>query len=193
MDPIACRLVLASASPRRAHLMREAGLKFEVVAAGIAEPKLPHLSPRELALWLARQKAVHVASQRPRALVVAADTVVALGNEIFGKPGTLRDAARMLERLSGRSHLVHTGVWIEGRAAGCAQGFTDTSEVVFRKLGRTQIGEYLASIHPLDKAGGYAAQEEGQKIIRRIRGSRSNVIGLPMEKLLPALQDVMRC
>lgn len=184
------KLVLASASPRRAELLRRAGLEFEVAPSRIEEREVPHLSPAELSLWLAKQKAEDVARQRPDAVVLAADTVVALGRRVFGKPGSEPEAVAMLKALSGRSHWVHTGVWIVSVKGGLRRGFVASSEVIFHRLSQARIARYLSEVNPLDKAGGYAAQQDGQRIIREIRGSRSNVVGLPMEKTLEMLRAV---
>jgi septum formation protein len=181
------RLILASASPRRRWLLRRHGWQVTVQPAGIDEVAPAHLAPGEMAMLNALRKARAVAARHPGVLVLAADTVVVLGTRVMGKPRDLREARRMLRALAGRTHHVFTGVWIEHRARGIARGFVEVSHVSFRQLSSVEIERYVLLVDPLDKAGGYAAQEDPMQIIQAIAGSRSNVIGLPMERLEAAL------
>jgi septum formation protein len=128
-----------------------------------------------------------VARAHPDAVVLAADTLVALEHEIIGKPRHRKEAARILQRLSGREHFVVSGVFIAHLSAGRSETFSVISGVLFKKLSDATIRDYLKRIEPLDKAGAYAAQSEGATVIARIVGSRTNVIGLPMEKTRTAL------
>lgn len=181
------RLILASASPRRRRLLGEAGYAFKVVAPTVDELSPCALTVREITCWNALRKGLAVARAHPDAVVLAADTLVALGREIIGKPADPADARRILTRLSGRQHTVSTGVFLGHLASGRSETFAVVSRVVFKKWSGRQIDAYLRQIEPLDKAGAYAAQGRGRTIVARIVGSRSNVIGLPLEKIRPAL------
>lgn len=187
MKPTAPRLLLASASPRRRRLLGEAGYRFEVVAPEIEELAPSSLTVREITCWNALRKGLAVARRHPDAVVLAADTLVALEGKIIGKPVDLADARQILARLSGRSHLVATGVFLGRLTRGRTETFAVISTVSFRRWNRPRIDRYLREIDPLDKAGAYAAQGQGRAIVARIAGSRSNVIGLPLEELRPAL------
>jgi septum formation protein len=181
-------LILASASPRRSELLRELGVTFTVHASHAPELDPDHLSPAETARINACRKARAVAKQFPDALVLGADTVVSLGAEQFAKPADLADAERMLCRLQGRTHLVVTGVCLLQLRPRREALFAVATAVTFRRLQARQIRRYLRRIRPLDKAGGYAIQEEGDQVVRGIRGSYSNVVGLPVERLREVLQ-----
>ena len=187
MSAAAPRLILASASPRRRRLLAQAGFAFEVIAPAVAEVSPRELTIREITSWNALRKGLAVARADPHAVVLAADTLVALEREVIGKPVDLADARRILARLSGRTHTVVSAVFLGHRASAHTETFAVASRVVFKKWGRRQIEDYLGRINPLDKAGAYAAQGRGGAIVRRIIGSRSNVIGLPLEKIRPAL------
>jgi septum formation protein len=182
------RLVLASASPRRGQLLADAGYEFEVVAPAVAEVQTGNLTLREVTSFNALRKGLAVARAHPDWVVLAADTLVALDGRLIGKPADRADAARLLRLLSGRTHLVASGVFIGHLHLGRSIAFSVLSRVVFKKLSDRMIDEYLATIDPLDKAGGYAAQGTGRAIIARLIGSRSNVIGLPLEKTRAALK-----
>src|SRR2546423_4446912 len=182
------RFVLASGSPRRLELLRDAGYEFEVVSPRIEEVSHDWLTICELTIWNAARKAAAVSEMSPNAVVLAADTLVAIDGEILGKPGDTNEAVRMLRRLSARSHEVWTGVRITHAARARSQSFHEMSRVYFRNLDERAIRNYLAKIDPFDKAGGYAAQGHGRDIIERIDGSYSNVVGLPMEKTAFALR-----
>lgn len=178
------KLILASASPRRRDLLDEAGIPFEVRKPRVRERtanSLSNVSPRVLAIHNAVLKASAVARKFPNRWVLGADTIVVFQGEIFGKPSNMMEARRMLERLVGQEHRVVTGVCLSrGKQR---KTFAVTSWVRFKRLTPSGIREYLRRIHPLDKAGAYAAQECADRIIQRVRGSFSNVVGLPMERL----------
>ena len=176
-------LILASASPRRAELLRELGVEFQALPGHAAEAEDDFLSPHELCQLNAYRKARVIAKKFPDALVLGADTEVCLGAEIFGKPADLAEAARMIERLQGRTHEVVTGVCLIHLRAHRQKLFTVATSVSFRSLDAAQIRDYLAMINPLDKAGAYAIQEHGTMIVEKIDGSFSNVVGLPLERL----------
>jgi nucleoside triphosphate pyrophosphatase len=179
---VAPTLVLASGSPRRCELLSAAGYHFDITKPDVRERGDQHLSPRELTGWNALAKGLAVARARPHQVILAADTLVALHDEIIGKPADFADAIRILQRLAGRKHHVYSSVFIGHLAARRVQLISEISEVRFRRLTDQQICDYLRKIDPLDKAGAYAAQGHGAEIIARIDGSYSNVVGLPMEQ-----------
>jgi septum formation protein len=181
-------LVLASASPRRRQLLADRGYDFEVVAPVAKELHSEKLTPREATCYNALRKGLIVARAHPGRVVLGADTLVALNQQLIGKPADRAEAARLLRLLSGRMHFVVSSVFIVHLHRGKSLAFSVLSRVVFKKLSDRLIEEYLASIDPLDKAGGYAAQGTGRAIIARIIGSRSNVIGLPLEETVAALE-----
>jgi septum formation protein len=182
-------LILASASPRRAELLRQLELEFEVMPGDAKEVFDEQLSPLELCQLNAHRKARTVAKKIPDALVLGADTLVFLGLEIFGKPDNLADARRMLAQLQGRTHQVVTGVSLIHLRAHRERLFAASTDVTFRPLTAEQISDYLSKIDPLDKAGAYAVQEHGDKIVAEISGSYSNVVGLPVERLQEELKS----
>jgi septum formation protein len=181
------RLVLGSTSPRRRELLGDAGYEFDVVASPAPEIMSGPLTVREMAAWNALRKGWAVARLRPRAVVLAADTLVALEDEIIGKPRDLDHAFEILRRLSGRAHLVCTAVFICDASTGRSRSLHEISQVTFKKLSEATIRDYFSKIDPLDKAGAYAAQGHGREIIERIEGSFTNVVGLPMEQTADAL------
>jgi septum formation protein len=181
-----CRLVLASASPRRRELLEEAGLEFEVVVSPAVEVHEEGLGVAGLCERNAAAKAVAVAAERPAAVVVGADTLVWLDGEPLGKPRDLAEARAMLRKLSGRTHVVCTGVCVIG--AGRRECFHELTEVVFRDLDEATIGRYFARVDPLDKAGAYAVQEHGEMVVAEVRGDFSNVVGLPLGRVVGVLR-----
>jgi septum formation protein len=182
-------LILASASPRRRRLLLEHGYNFRVAPTEVAEINPAHLSPGEITLFNARAKAHAVARHQPRAIVLGVDTVVAFEGEVLGKPANMDAAFAMVKRLSGRTHDVYSGVWLRHEGSGRERGFIDVTRVHFRALDDAKLRAYLARIGPLDKAGAYAAQEDRGELIESFEGSFTNVIGLPMEPLVKALQE----
>jgi len=183
-------VVLASGSPRRLHLLKEAGYHVEVDISGAEEIEDHSLTPDNLALKNAQLKWRVIAARRPGDLILAADTVVWLGGRFYGKPSNLAEARQMLASLVGRTHEVVTGV-VVGRLSGCVE-FAEHSMVTFHDLNAVSIERYLEIINPLDKAGGYAAQDDDGRLIAKIEGSLSNVIGLPMERLAEVLRGDQR-
>ena len=182
------RLILASGSPRRRQLLDEAGYEFDVVLPLVAEVSDAWLTIREATACNAMRKALEVAQSAPGAVVLGADTLVALDGRVIGKPADLASAAKLLRRLSGRSHEVWTSVFVCHPASGQTHSFQEVSQVRFRRLNHRAIAKYLAKVDPLDKAGAYAAQGHGVEIIERIEGSYSNVVGLPMEETARVLR-----
>jgi septum formation protein len=177
-------LVLASASPRRQELLRNAGIEFTVQAADIPEIPLPNEPPRKFAERMAREKALAVFRARTSGLVLGADTIVVVDAQILGKPRDQADAARMLRLLSGRTHEVVTGVCLAGPQQGLETFFADvrseTTAVTFTALSDADIQFYISTGEPMDKAGAYAIQGIASRWITRIEGDYSNVVGLPV-------------
>jgi septum formation protein len=172
---------LASASPRRSELLRQIGVQFEVRPAAISEEPLPGETPEEYVSRLAKAKACAVAAalrESEQAPVLAADTAVVLGREILGKPADAAEAARMLERLSGRSHRVLTAVALD--CAGEVESLCSDSEVRFRATTAAERVAYCATGEPLDKAGGYGIQGRAAVFVESLQGSYSGVVGLPL-------------
>jgi septum formation protein len=176
-------LILASASPRRAELLKLLRVKFRIIPSDATEVVHEHLTPLEICQLNAHRKARAVAKRIPDALVIGADTLVFLDNKILGKPRNRADARRMLARLQGRTHQVVTGVSLIQLRTHRERVFAISTDVLFHPLDAGQIRDYLSRINPLDKAGAYAIQESGEKIISEISGSYSNVVGLPVERL----------
>lgn len=177
------KLVLASASPRRARLLSEAGIEFAVEPSDIEEIFDEGLTATENAAKVAVEKAESVAGPAPDALVLAADTVVVLDGEIIGKPADTAAARAMLARLAGREHEVITGVALVDATRELVWSGTASSRVRFREIPAEDIAAYVATGEPMDKAGAYAIQGGAAKWIEGYEGSLTNIIGLPMELL----------
>ena len=177
-------LVLASTSPRRVQLLTGHGYAFRVEPTPVEESAAVYLTVRELVLLNAGRKcAARAARERADAVVIGVDTLVSLEGAALGKPADRQEAAAMLGRLSGRAHQVYSGVCLTHARTGRIVCFVEETRVTFRPLNAGEIEEYHRLINPLDKAGGYAAQEHGERVIARYEGSWSNVMGLPMETL----------
>ncbi len=182
-------LILASESPRRAELLRQLGLDFKVMVSTASEIHHEQLTAREIAQINAYRKARTVAKKYPDALVLGADTVVHINSLMFGKPKSLENAYGMLEQLQGRTHEVVTAVCLLNLRHHRQRIFTDSTQVTFHKLDAVKIRRYLTKVNPLDKAGAYAIQEQGDLLVERIAGSYTNVVGLPIEKLRAQLAE----
>jgi septum formation protein len=186
-------VVLASSSPRRRRLLRELGVGFSVRRPDVDERPLPGELPgphvRRLALAKARAVARGLPPRCGEQWVVGADTVVVLEGTILGKPRGARDAAGMLERLSGRTHEVLTGVALVPAAGGRARTAVVRSRVEMKPFDEATIRRYVAGGEPLDKAGAYAVQGRGRHLVARVSGSLTNVIGLPLERLRSMLAE----
>jgi septum formation protein len=176
-------LILASASPRRSELLRQLGVEFKVVPSDAPEIHNEQMTAREVSQINAYRKARAVAKKYPDALVLGADTLVYLDTTMFGKPANLEDAYQMLDKLQGKTHLVVTGICLLNLRQHRQRVFAETTEVTFQKLDGVKIRRYLSKVNPLDKAGAYAIQEEGDLIVEKIAGSYSNVVGLPVERM----------
>ena len=180
-------LVLASSSPRRREFLKQLGLPFRVVAPRIEEQPEKGEDPWHFARRLAVDKARDVTSRlRGRKIVIAADTIVVLGKRILGKPKSAADARRILRLLSGHRHEVISGLCVMSWTKSAS--FAVSTDVEFKKLTREEIEFYIASGEPMDKAGAYAIQGIGSFMIRAIRGSYTNVVGLPLAELLDLLE-----
>jgi len=181
-------IILASASPRRSELLRQIGVEFSVVTSDTPEIHDGELTAREIAQVNAYRKARNVAKKHPDALVLGADTLVFIETLLLGKPGSLEHAYQMLEQLQGRTHEVVTAVCLLNLRNHRQRIFTEVTNVTFRPLDAVKIRRYLTKVNPLDKAGAYAIQEEGDLIVEKIAGSYTNVVGLPVERLQAELQ-----
>lgn len=180
-------LVLASASPRRQELLRKAGIPFEVQPAHIAEALRPGEQAKEFAERLAWEKALAIAKQRPQDIVLGADTVVVIDNQILSKPDSPADAAGMLRMLSGRRHQVITGVCVV--VDGKSNVASETTTVTMSEISEKEIADYVATGEPMDKAGAYAIQGIASRWIPRIEGDYSNVVGLPVALVWRMLRE----
>jgi septum formation protein len=180
-------IILASASPRRSALLREAGPVFasiQIITSQVEEGNDP--------LENAMRKAEAVAQMNPRALVIGADTVIRFEGGTIGKPADLEDAKRILAMLSGRTHDVATGVCVRCVEADILVRFEEVTHVTFRPLTSKVIDKYVQDVNVLDKAGAYAIQEHGEDIIETIDGSLTNVIGLPVERLKETFEYLLK-
>lgn len=180
-------IILASASPRRREICDLLGLEYTVEPATTEPAVSTALPPEEAVLRVARGKAEEVAAQHKNAVVLGADTVVAVDNDLLGKPHDEAEAAAMLRRLSGRKHRVITAVWVcDGKRS---EGFCDSTEVEFLPMSETEIAAYVQSGEPMDKAGAYAVQGMGMRYIRGIHGDFYTVMGLPGGRLYAFLKN----
>jgi septum formation protein len=184
------KIILASASPRRAEILRQAGISFSVLSSAIDETPYPRETPEALVLRLAGAKAELVAARSlGPAFVVAADTVVVADGQILGKPRSTEDARHILQILSGRTHTVLTGVSLIRLPDAERRQFVESTQVTFSTLSAEEISDYLNSGEPFDKAGAYAIQGIAARFIPRIEGCYYNVMGLPLAHLLMHLRD----
>ncbi|MBX3747832.1 MAG: septum formation protein Maf [Verrucomicrobiae bacterium] len=183
-------MILASASPRRQELLARLGVRFRVVTSSVREIGAGVLAPHEVCLANAGAKAMAVARRHPGALVLGADTEVAMGVRVFGKPRNRREAVAFLTELAGRTHQVITGVCLVCLDRHVRLSFAETTHVTFHPLTARQVNAYVRETDPLDKAGAYAIQDRGEWIVEGIEGSLSNVIGLPLGALREALRQL---
>lgn len=183
------RLVLASTSPRRADLLREAGIEFDVVKMDVEEAHDASLSPEALTVENARRKAVAGSCLRPGELVLGADTLVYVDGDPLAKPADLEEGLSMVRRLSSRTHEVATGV-VLARDGLVVEAFHVITHVTFKSLSDETIRDYHTKVNPLDKAGGYGIQAHTDMLLERMDGSFTNVVGLPVERLLEVLRGL---
>ncbi|MGH9469352.1 MAG: Maf family protein [Terriglobia bacterium] len=184
-------LILASRSPRRAELLKNAGVDFTIRAADLDETRLAGESAEEYVCRLAREKALRVSRfAPPGSLVLGADTAVAIAGRVFGKPANAADAIQMLRLLSGATHRVLTGFCIVQTSEKVEALRHESTAVTFRPLTQEEIERYVASGEPLDKAGAYAIQGAASSFVTRVNGSIPNVVGLPVGSVIEALKKV---
>ena len=182
-------VILASNSPRRRELLEELGISFSVDPSDVDEGVLPGEAPEAYAARVALDKAQVAAGRARDGIVIAADTIVVIGDRILGKPTDARDAGQMLAALSGHEHRVITGLVVMDAASGRTSVRTSITKVWFRDLSDREITDYVATGEPLDKAGAYGIQGKGALLVERIEGCFSNVVGLPLSLLLEILQE----
>lgn len=186
------KLILASNSPRRKELLSSLGLEFDVIPDNTPEVIDRSLSPCEIVKALARFKGENVAKTLPNdctSIIIAADTVVALDNEVLGKPADKEDAERMLKLLSGKVHCVYTGVYVTEKRSGKSANFYEKTEVCFKNLDINEIKDYINTGEPMDKAGAYGIQNLGSLFVERLNGDYFNVVGLPVCRLGKVLTE----
>lgn len=188
MNDTAIEVILASQSPRRRELLALVGITHVVQPADIDEAVLPAEAPVPHCERLARAKAHVLADRHPEAVVIAADTIVVLDGDILGKPRDAAEAARILARLSGRTHTVHTALAVarDGRTVSAVESV----EVTFRPLTAAEIAAYVTTGEPMDKAGAYGIQGYGATIVERIHGDYFSVMGLGLRRLVALLAEV---
>lgn len=180
-------LILASQSPRRKYLLEQAGLKFRVMPSSIDESQRPLSSPGDYVKSLAIAKARDVARAYPGSWVLGADTIVAVKNRMLGKPDSAQAARSMLRQLSGKTHQVFTGFCLYRQSTARQVADTVRTEVTFKSLTDREIDWYINTGEPFDKAGAYAIQGLGTFLVRRINGSYTNVVGLPVCEVIETL------
>ena len=187
MDNQHPHFILASASPRRRNLLSLIGIVHEVVPAEVDEDRDVPGEPGAHVRALAERKALRVASLRPEALVLGADTVVYHKNEILGKPSDFDEACRMVERLAGSEHQVYTGIALAGPAGCEVESSFEVTRVLFRALDKKHIERYVSTGEPFDKAGAYGIQGFGATLVESVTGCYFNVMGLPLNRLIRML------
>ena len=181
------RLILASKSPRRSELLKQAGLTFSVIPSDFDEDTVALSNPDSDVVTLAESKALDISQKHPDAWVIGADTIVLIGRKILGKPASAEEAFEMLQRLSGKTHQVLTGYCICCKKKNRVFSETVKTDVNFKRLTDAEINWYIQTGEPFDKAGGYAIQGIGSFLVRSINGSYTNVVGLPMCEVMEHL------
>lgn len=190
MDTQPKQFYLASASPRRAELMRRMGLRFEIRPTHVEEDDSGSTGPEEMVMQNAKLKASTLSDLEPDALVLGSDTTVALGEQVLSKPTDMEDARRMLQMLSGRTHAVYTAVALYWKLGSLAHVFFECSQVRFLELDDARINQYFQLVDPLDKAGAYGIQVDRELIIESVEGSVENVMGLPIQRLALTMEEL---
>ena len=180
-------MILASKSPRRKELLEQAGLTFAVIPSGVDENGIKITNPENLVKALAEAKARDVGGAYPGSWVIGADTIVLIHGEVLGKPDSIETARRMIRQLNGQIHEVFTGYAIFCEATKTCISGVEKTEVYFRNLSQEEIEWYIQTDEPYDKAGGYAIQGLGSFLVKRICGSYTNVVGLPVCEVLEHL------
>jgi nucleoside triphosphate pyrophosphatase len=182
------KIILASASPRRSHLMKEIGLDFEVYPSNVDETAVKFKTPREFAIKAALAKALDVSKIKKDCICIGSDTIVCMDDKILGKPSGIKEAEKMLISLRGRTHQVITGVAIIN-SSGTMIMDAEVTDVIFRNFTDDTLEKYLATGESLDKAGAYGIQGEGKCLVEKISGDYYNVVGLPLNLLLKLLSE----
>ncbi len=183
-------LVLASASVRRQQLLRQIGLQFQVLETGIDETFDSSKGVNENVEWIAYEKARNAGENIQNGIIIGADTVVVLGNDILGKPKSFDEAVEMLSRLSGQTHLVYTGFCLIDKPSNLFVSAHEITKVTFRRLEAIEIEEYVKAGSPMDKAGAYGIQDDyGAVFVERIEGCYYNVVGFPLAKFYLVMQE----
>ncbi|MBQ9757951.1 MAG: septum formation protein Maf [Clostridia bacterium] len=185
-------IILASGSPRRQELLRMLGLRFEVIVDKTPEPDISFDNIEENVCALASFKGENVIKKLEKDkgyIVIAADTIVAIGGKVLGKPKDEEDAFKMLSALSGNMHCVFTGVFVKDTETGKESSFFEKTEVFFKKLDINEIKDYIRTREPMDKAGSYGIQNLGSIFVEKINGDYFNVVGLPVSKLAGVLKE----
>ncbi len=185
-------IILASASPRRYELLKSLGLDFKVIPSNVKESNTPLQKKEEVVLTNARLKGLSVAEAHPDALVISADTIVVLDDQILGKPEDEADAFRMLQLLSGRTHQVYTAIGLFFEHYQRRTLDVVCTDVTFRSLTEDEIWAYINTGEPFDKAGGYGIQEQGALLVDRIDGCYFNVVGFPLSRFFTMLTEFMK-
>jgi len=181
------RLILASKSPRRSDLLEQAGLTFSVIPSDFDESTVAMSDPDSYVIALAEYKAIDISEKHPASWVIGADTIVLIDRNILGKPGSKEEARDMLQRLSGKTHQVLTGYCICCKKKNRFFSETIKTDVRFKKLSDAEIEWYIQTEEPFDKAGAYAIQGLGTFLVKRINGSYTNVVGLPVCEVIELL------
>jgi len=184
------QIILASSSPRRKELLEKTGIKFKVVGSKIKEYLDIKLEPRKLVEKLSLEKAKAVQNKFRGSIIISADTVVACEGKIFGKPADEKDARKMLNYLSGKTHSIITGFTLINAKTNRIITGSDETKVTMRKISKREIESYLKTGEPFDKAGAYAIQGPAKKFIEKVEGDLSSAIGLPVDTILNDLKKI---
>lgn len=183
------KIILASKSPRRAEILRMIGINFKIKPSNIKEEINPYIDKNAIAIAISKTKAKKISNKYPDRLIIGADTIVVLGEEIFGKPKNVEESKRMLKALSGNSHKVITGVTLANKNYALIKSFSEVTKVFVKKIPTKQIEYYACNFATFDKAGGYGIQEWFSVWIEKIHGCYYNVMGLPVSKFYKHFRD----
>jgi septum formation protein len=192
-EAVCMKIILASGSPRRRKILSEMGYDFEIAVANIIEDIIGNESPAEHVVRLSGSKAEKIGIEYPDDLVIGADTAVVLDGEILGKPESKDDACKMLSRLSGKTHIVFTGLTVLIKNRNVKIADYDKTEVTFNDLSESQIKEYIDSGEPLDKAGSYGIQGMGSFLVKNHNGEIDTVIGFPSRLFEKMHREAVSC
>ena len=185
------KLILASSSPRRKQILERIGLKFEIIPPNIDESHLSvKMKPEEYCISLAKNKTMKISQYHPNALVIGADTIVSLNNNILNKPKDHINAKKMLSMLSGKTHQVHTGICMNWMEKNIRNSFNEVSQVTFRKLDEKEITYYIKNYKPYDKAGSYGIQGWSSLFVKNIQGCHDNIVGFPISRIHAELKKL---